>query len=169
MIDNSHLDYEQKQIAQTALKNYVAFAGVLKKFKSPILFSEINSDLWHKLRKYLAVNQKDQNTILRYFTQFQRFINNSINDNLLQSNPFKSILVKPGKQKDLVYITIEQMELLENYLQKSDNPDVQITIASFLFACYTGLRFSDIINLSPENIVNGWIFIIVDLRENRTV
>ena len=84
----------------------------------------------------------NENTIFGYMKRFEAVINSAIADEVTNLNPFKQIKQenKPKKHKaEIIYLTIDEVKQLEN--TECLNPVVKQT---FLFSCYTGLRFSDV-------------------------
>lgn len=54
-----------------------------------------------------------------------------------------------------VYLNLEELSKLENY--HPINEKESIILAQFLIGCYTGARHSDILDLTPGNIRDGYI------------
>jgi len=66
--------------------------------------------------------------------------------------------VKQKDTKEIVYLTIEELKRIEQY--QSDNVTAMLAKDMFLLSCYTGLRYSDIIRLRWEDIIEDSIHII---------
>ena len=102
----------------------------------------------------------NENTVFNYMKRFEAVINTAIADEVTNANPFKQIKQenKPKKRKtEIIYLTIDEVQKLENI--ECLNPIVKQT---FLFACYTGLRFSDVEGLTWGKLQadnNGGMFI----------
>lgn len=58
-----------------------------------------------------------------------------------------------SKPKDTIYLSDSELERLSNY-DFSDHPRLDAVKDIFLFACYTGLRYSDVSNVSQWQIVS---------------
>jgi integrase len=87
-----------------------------------------------------------ENTRFWYMKVFEAVLNAAISDEIILINPFKQIKadVKPAKHKaEICYLTIEDLRTLEN--TPCFNPVVK---QAFLFSCYSGLRYSDVCNLT---------------------
>jgi len=102
-----------------------------------------------KTAKNRRVDYKDSNGLsansqFMYFRTLNTVFNCAIFDNVINSNPLNHIKQenKPKRQTaEVCFLTIEEVELL------SKTRAVSIVKNSFLFSCYTGLRFSDISRL----------------------
>ena len=101
-----------------------------------------------------------ENTLFNYMKMFEAVMNAAIADEVTNLNPFKQIKPenKPKRNRtEIVYLTIDEVRTLEN--TECLNPVVKQT---FLFSCYTGLRFSDVKNLTWGKLQidnNGGTFI----------
>lgn len=64
-----------------------------------------------------------------------------------------------GNNKAVVFLEFSEIETI---LKARDllSPSLQITADMFLFACFSGLRFSDLVNLRKTDIKNGKINIV---------
>lgn len=70
---------------------------------------------------------------------------------MLYHNPARNISVKKGETRR-TYLTKE--EIIKLYNTECENKELK---NAFIFACYAGLRFSDIFNLKINNVQNGSI------------
>lgn len=83
-------------------------------------------------------------------------LNEFVKEEKIVKNPCKDITKPKEKQVD-VFLTSEEIV----QLRKADlklgayTKGLNITRNLFLFSCYTGLRFSDVISLKKGNIVQG--------------
>ena len=101
-----------------------------------------------------------ENTQVSYMKRFEAVLNTAISDEVTNANPFKQVKQenKPKMRKtEIVYLTIDEIKLLEN-----TPAFYKYVKESFLFGCYTGLRFSDMQNLTWGQLQkdnNGGTFI----------
>ena len=81
----------------------------------------------------------------------KRYVNLAINKDLfeLQKYPFRKYKIKYMESKR-GHLTPEELGRLENIAPKLQRT-LRRTLDIFLFSCYTGLRFSDIVNIRPDN------------------
>ena len=100
--------------------------------------------------KYGTPPPISQNTASRYLGMFSTTLNNAVRQGILRNNPMKEleakerIQPKDGKKE---YLTIEELRKL--MATDSYRPEVK---GAFLFACFTGLRLSDMYKLAPMHI-----------------
>ena len=91
-----------------------------------------------------------ENTASRYLGMFSTTLNNAVRQGILRSNPMKELDAKERIQpKDGTkeYLTIEELRKL--MATDSYRPEVK---QAFIFACFTGLRLSDMYRLAPMHI-----------------
>jgi integrase len=85
--------------------------------------------------------------------QFEAILNAAITDEIIPLNPFKQIKPenKPAKHKaEICYLTSSEVKALEN--TPCYNPIIK---QAFLFSCYSGLRYSDVCNLTWDKLQKG--------------
>ncbi|MDR1951346.1 MAG: site-specific integrase [Bacteroidales bacterium] len=87
------------------------------------------------------------NTQLEYVNKLRTVLNSAIKDDIIRSNPL--VLIKKedkprGYIPEIEYLTNREVNMLANKPCDED----PILKRAFLFSCYTGLRFSDVENLT---------------------
>ena len=84
-------------------------------------------------------------TIHRHHRTLKRWINQAVREEIIEhrDNPYTRYQVKRGKGRK-VFLSADEVALMESAPQ-SEARDM------FLFACYTGLRYSDLVNLGPDS------------------
>jgi len=88
-----------------------------------------------------------QNSQLEYLNRFKTVLNDAVADDIIQTNPLKRIR-KEDKPKSFIpeieYLTNQELNILAGTPLES----MPMLKHAFLFSCYTGLRYSDIVNLT---------------------
>ena len=93
------------------------------------------------------------NTASSYFALFSTCMNNAVKAGILRENPVNKLEPRERLQRKegrKEYLTIEEVKLLMD----TDCYRHEVKQA-FLFACFTGLRLSDIYALTPRHIVTA--------------
>lgn len=114
-----------------------------------INFAEFLKGSVSKYGTYLS-----ENTQYCYYNIISTALNQAVKDGYIQENPSKSVdsLLKPRIQPSKrVFLSIEELRLLKD-TEPRDRSIEGVELYSqvqnaFLFSCYTGLRFSDIVSL----------------------
>jgi len=126
----------------------------LKEFKKDILFSELNYELLTDFERFLTKKGLGLNTINKYFRHIRKFINLAINKDLFELNryPFRKFKAKT-EETTREPLSPEELEAIENVIIPPEQAHLQKALDMFLFACYSGLRFSDLTALKKEHII----------------
>ena len=77
----------------------------------------------------------------------------AIGHDYLDKDPFLLHRAKSVK-KELVFLTVEELQRLEK--QTFQIKRIQVIKDCFVFCCYTGLAFIEMVSLKKENIVKGY-------------
>lgn len=125
----------------------------LMKFAPELRPSELNLAFVKKYHFYLRENLKlHPNSIYRELWYVRKLCEIAVKNKSIASNPFdeyplKKILVKKK------FLTIEEVERLKNLFgSKALSESLQEVLRCFLFACYTGLDYSDLQRLNFYDI-----------------
>lgn len=134
--------------------SYIALAHHLKIYSgAKTAFREIDKNYCQRFVEYLktAVNANNGkrlsvNTQWGYMKKLETVINSAISDEIADSNPFKQIKSENKPKKlttEVCYLSIEEVNTLVN--TPCFYPNIK---SGFLFACFSGLRFSDVKGLT---------------------
>ncbi|GHA44344.1 transposase [Salinimicrobium marinum] len=155
------------------LKNY----GATEKYLSQYLFREHKTaDIFLKNISYQFITgfdrflrrQKDKagrkqlnnNGIMKHMERFKKLINLSIKLGWLEKDPFRDYKLKFEKF-DRAYLNQRELDYIEE--TRFSRATLETTKDIFLFACYTGLSYIDVKQLTTANLVKGvngkdWIY-----------
>lgn len=92
-------------------------------------------------------------TTNKMIQRFRKIVKLAIFQDIIQKEPFTSYKVKHIK-KEITYLTREELAKIEEYQFKSER--LQIVADLFVFCCYTGLAYNEMINLEKPHIVTGF-------------
>ncbi len=116
---------------------------------------------------YLKVHDKnEQNTASKYLKILKRVIRYAITNQWLLTNPFDSFHCR-STQTERGFLTKAELKLIEEKTFLTERLSIIRDI--FVFGCYTGLSYSDIIQLTSRHISkddNGTDWIL--LKRNKT-
>jgi Site-specific recombinase XerD len=168
---NLFLDFCRRELANSTLRHksveqHWATFNHLERFRKDIQFEHITFEFLTDFEKYLRDLKLQQNTLLKHFSIIRRYVNLAIDKELFDLNkyPFRKYRIKRGKAKR-DFLTPEELERIENLRLSKEDGIYQLALDKFLFAAYTGMRFSDVAALKPENLVvidgKEWIVTIM--------
>jgi integrase len=159
---NEFIEDQKAHVKVGTLSSYKSTLNHLKYFNDKyhynITFEKINHNFYNKFLQYLFEDiEVLNNSTGLYIKTLKTFMNYStkrgINDNLI----FKEFKVFKEDVEN-IYLTEEELEKLLK-LDLIDRPDLKTIRDQFLLQCYTGMRFSDLMNIKPENIKSDYILI----------
>ena len=142
-------------------ENLLTTITVLQEFRPGLDFKDITYTFLKDFEVHLKEKGNSVNTVAKHMRQLRTLVNEAINQGYIPSDayPFRKFKIKQEKGRK-EFLTPDELRKLEN-LQVSDKR-LRYVLDAFLFCCYTGLRYSDFCQLTPENIirVNGkrWLY-----------
>lgn len=153
--------------AYHAVHNRLIEFSALKHF--PLDFDTIDLEFYSRFRDFLLYD-KDllNNTVGKYIKNLKLFLNEAtergINTNMIfRSKKFKVI----QDETDSIYLNEDELGALYS-LDLASNSTLSEVRDLFLIGCYTGLRFSDFINLNKRNIVEKGQKKLIQIRTQKT-
>lgn len=157
-LERSPLRTSTKQLHQNTIY-------MLKSYKEDISLYELNANEIQKIEQYMQDKNLSTNTIGRHMKVVKKYINIARKKNLIENDPFLCIKQTPKVSSEKTYLSKQELQKFERYRdKKSDNNEV---LNAFLFACFTGLGFSDIKNVSLDNLhtINKRSWLIIKLQQ----
>ena len=147
-------DIISSQAKESTKRNRLTTYMLLSKFRSHIEFKDLNPRLVYDFERFLFENQFKTNTVAKHMKHFKAFVNSAINRGYMELNdyPFRRYHIKMSETKH-TFLLPEELEKLENMELSGRHHSLSQSLDAFLFCCYTGLRYSDFINLSEKNIL----------------
>lgn len=130
----------------------------IKGFKSQILFSEITEDLIKDLMIYCKNTLKNKKiTIQSTLKNFKKYLHIANKKGIRTPLMFDDITVKNFKGSR-TFLDAKEIKKLYEYRESVFISEPKKNILDrFLFSCFTGLRISDIQNITTDNIVGDFL------------
>ena len=152
------------KLKKNTIQQHNATIKHLTKFKKDTTFEQINFEYLLDFERFLIKKKLHQNTIVKHMSTVRKYVNRAIDLELFDLNkyPFRKYEMKrvEGKRE---FLTPEELERIENLRLDKENEHLQMTLDKFLFAAYTGLRYSDMSALKPESLTlvgdNEWLIL----------
>ncbi len=155
----SFLSFARKEISESSLKestkrNHLTTIALLQTFRCTIDFKDLNYNFIVDFERFLHDSGYQTNTIAKHMKHLKTFVNTAINKGHIDLNNYAfrryKIKMKEGKH---TFLLPEEMEKLENLSLTLRYKTLLHTLDAFLFCCYTGLRYSDFVNMKEHNMV----------------
>ena len=155
----SFLTFYEKEATEANLKessrrNHRTTLMLLRMFKHEIYFSELTFEFICSFEHFLFQKGYHTNTVAKHMKHLKRYINSAINKNYMreQQYAFRKYKIKTVENKH-THLTPGELQRLEQWRNSAAGVRYKKTLDAFLFCCYAGLRYSDFIRLTPNNLV----------------
>lgn len=151
-----------KPLSIVTIRIYKRSLDLLREFseleRKNIDFENIDLDFYHDYTTFLtSVKNFQSNTLGKHIRVLKIFLNEATERGLNTYFAYKSKRFKIVSEKtDSIYLTEKELEDIYDF-DLSNYPRLEKVRDLFLVGCWTGLRFSDFSNISPENIKGDFI------------
>lgn len=136
--------------AKELLKNFIKshFNKADYHFKDLDLKFIQDYEFYLKTERSLAIA-----TTNKMIQRFRKIVKVALSEDILHKEPFTNYKAKHIK-KEITYLTEEELATLEEYQFKAEK--LQMVRDMFVFCCYTGLAYSEMVNLEKSHIIKGF-------------
>jgi integrase len=163
------IEYHNTQLKDTlewgTMKNYFTTQKYIELFlkeklnTSDVYLSQLNYKFLADFEMYIKAYQPldhhkpcGQNTVMKHIERFRKMVNLAIKYEWLQRDPFAQF--KPSFNKTTrEFLTGEELATIEQ--KEFSIVRLKHVKDLFVFSCYTGLAYIDVMNLTPSNISLG--------------
>jgi len=135
-----------RRTGQTKVPWSNAYKYLVQYTKGSVLFANIDKT-WLEGFQTLLLNSLSPSSASLYFSKVKCALRESIKDRILISNPADQIDPIKSKQKEREFLTVDELKKIIDTPCRND----QVKKA-FLFSCFTGLRYGDIVALKWSQI-----------------
>jgi len=141
------------------IKHYGQTLRVLTAFKAiskrELTFANIDLTFYDEFTKYCLKKNYGINTIGGFIKHVKVFMNEAFDRKLTTNLEYKNRKFKTVEEDtENIYLTNDEVEILYN-LDLTENPKLDKVRDMFILSCYTGLRYSDLIQLTGENLIDN--------------
>lgn len=147
----------QKEILKTdTYRQQMTMLNKTKAFKSPLYFYEINENYIQDLKVHCKKTLKNNdNTISSLLKSFKKYLHIANKKGIVTPVSFDDIKNKSFKG-NRTFLSPDEIRSLNKYWESEFVNETHKNILSmFLFSCFTGLRISDVTNLTDDNIIEN--------------
>lgn len=150
---------ENKKYSHSTVRQYNTTLSRLKEFvikgygKKDIPLTELDAIFIRRFEIYLRTEYNaDHNTVMKYLKQLKKVIHFAMATGYMDRDPFLSHITA-FKDVSRDYLTMEELTRIKSKIFNIKRVDRVRDV--FVFACYTGIAYGDLKNLSPESISIG--------------
>lgn len=172
---HSFLEFFEEELSKSdmkpgALKMYNLTLRKWQEFKKIIFFQDLSYKLVVGFDRFLKKQGLHPNTIKKHHNRTHTFIKRAIRQDLLKidDNPYKSFVAK-GVEPDRGFLSAEELEKIEILTFTEEEQYLARIQDIFLLACYTGMRFGDVIKITAGDISLSKNGLLLYLKAEKTV
>lgn len=142
---------------------------ILKEFKQStncnLHLDSINLNFYDKFLDYLTDRKYKRNSIGSHIKNIKVFMNEALDRKLTTNVQFKNKRFKKiEEESQSIYLTVPELEKIYKH-DFSNDKTLEKVRDLFIVGCYTGLRFSDLVKLTKENIINDGLQIKITTQK----
>lgn len=141
-------------LKESTKRNHLSTLALLQDFKKNVTFSDLTFEFVSSFEYFLQSKGYHTNTIAKHMKHLKRHINVAINKEYMdiQKYAFRKYKIKTVENGH-THLAPEELEKMETLQLTGRYIKYQKTLDAFMFCCYAGMRYSDFVNMKPENIV----------------
>lgn len=157
---------------ERTIRNLKSLIKHIAEFKEGLTFEDLTFEFLKNFERFLIAKTLHPNTVRKHLSNLRKFVNIAINNEVMELNKYPFRKFKLKKQKtEREYLTPEEIDKIEalRLPETPENEILQLTLDKFLFAIYTGLRYGDITEIKPQNLVmiDNKEWLILDMQKTK--
>ncbi|RZK99378.1 MAG: hypothetical protein EOO89_31170, partial [Pedobacter sp.] len=134
------------------LKSYKSTKNVLMAFNTKLNFGDLSYETIQRFDLYMSkIRGNSLNGRYGKHKCLKAIINEAIKKGYMDTNPYRDFKLKTTASKRQ-FLSIAEIKKLMDYQVPEDEPFLEKAKDLFLFSCFTGLRYGDVISLKFGNI-----------------
>jgi len=151
----NQLDLQKKKISKSTIKTYGQLKESLKSFSPKLGFEKIDYEFLSRYEGFLKESGLRQTTVYKRMKIFKMYVNEAFKMGRIKANPFQSYKLKDGTSNRTFLDKVSLQKIVDCDKLNKYEDEVR---KKFLFQCYTGLSFSDLISLRWSEIRDNAIY-----------
>ncbi|MDR3127422.1 MAG: site-specific integrase [Tannerellaceae bacterium] len=169
-IDFIKEEMERSRLNNSTKKNHLSTVKLIKLYNPETRVKDINFDFLCGFDFFLTSRGYGYNTVAKHMKHIKRYVNMAINLDLFSLGKYPFRRYRIGyKVTNRSFMTPEELHRFES-LKLPKAGSLRRSYDMFLFCCYTGMRFSDVIRLTDENfsLIGGRLWLIYTTIKTKT-
>nr|DAF03827.1 MAG TPA: SITE SPECIFIC RECOMBINASE XERD [Caudoviricetes sp.] len=155
---------DRNDLREMTKRNHREILGILAEYGKFTTLGNLSPRLIMDFDNWLKGRGYKQTTVAAYHKTLKTYINIAIKEELIQVSPYRGIKIEKGKSASRKYLTDEELKAVSE-LQSEDSATVRARDL-FLFQCYTGLAYVDLMKFDFTTAIqrNGK-YVVRDIRQ----
>lgn len=146
----NEIELAKKNRAHGTVQTYESALNKLKEYRSSVYFLDLDYRFVQGFDGYLQGLGLRQTVVAKYHKIVKRMISQASKKNLIEVNPYQRFTIKAGETSPRTYLTIAEIQKLEDLEFGPEEMYLDIIRCGFLFSCFTSLRDESNKSLTPR-------------------
>lgn len=157
---------ERNDIRKSTKRNHMKLVALLRKIGNIRTFADVTKKNVLKMDTYLHSTGIRQTTIASYHKFMKTYVHDAMSSGLIEKDPYIGVKIDIGKSVWGRFLTVDEVEAIE----KSEMPTESLERVKdlFLFQCYTGLAYADLMRFDMSKAVKGEKYYLVTDDRKKT-
>lgn len=154
----------QKEILKIGSYNQqMASLRKVKAYRKVLFFYDINADFLEDMKAHFKKKLKNSEiTIQTTIRHFKKYLHIANKKGIITPIDYTEIKTKEVKGKRTFLMPDEVFNLYQYWQDEYVSPTLKPILTKFLFACFTGLRFTDVEQLEEDNFTDNILFFVAE-------
>lgn len=157
---------ERNDIRKSTKRNHMKLVALLRKIGNIKTFADVTKKNVMKMDTYLHSTGIRQTTIASYHKFMKTYVHDAMSSGLIEKDPYIGVKIDIGKSVWGRFLTVDEVEAIE----KAEMPTESLERVKdlFLFQCYTGLAYADLMRFDMSKAVKGEKYYLVTDDRKKT-
>ena len=150
----NYLEQDKENLAPLTARTYYWNLKKIQYFRPDLECTGINEQMVRDFRRHLQQLGNKPNTVIKALSVLRGFVRRMIANGIIQENPFEKVRIGQVYTRRGFLTTSELKRLYLNFFDRRRylTETEQDVMQAFLFSCFTGLRYSDLLSLDASEI-----------------
>lgn len=157
---------ERNDIRKSTKRNHMKLVALLREIGNIRTFADVTKKNVLKMDTYLHSTGIRQTTIASYHKFMKTYVHDAMSSGLIEKDPYIGVKIDIGKSVWGRFLTVDEVEAIE----KAEMPTESLERVKdlFLFQCYTGLAYADLMRFDMSKAVKGEKYYLVTDDRKKT-
>lgn len=157
---------ERNDIRKSTKRNHMKLVALLRKIGNIRTFADVTKKNVLKMDTYLHSTGIRQTTIASYHKFMKTYVHDAMSSGLIEKDPYIGVKIDIGKSVWGRFLTVDEVEAIENAEMPTES--LKRVKDLFLFQCYTGLAYADLMRFDMSKAVKGEKYYLVTDDRKKT-
>lgn len=157
---------ERNDIRKSTKRNHMKLVALLRKIGNIRTFADVTKKNVLKMDTYLHSTGIRQTTIASYHKFMKTYVHDAMSSGLIEKDPYIGVKIDIGKSVWGRFLTVDEVEAIEKAEMPTDS--LKRVKDLFLFQCYTGLAYADLMRFDMSKAVKGEKYYLVTDDRKKT-